>query len=762
MIAGVAVGVALFLLLLGAHHALGAREQRTAWMQFGAGDQGSVYVDESASVALDAVLARTGADLVDGRPITRIDLAGPAAGGAAVGGAEEAAGATSPAGPVPGIGPVPAVGTAWLSPALAELVEALPSDQLGDRLGTVAGTIGEEGLGSPDALVVVSGVDREALAASYDATIVSSFTGRAYGGNTNYQVVALVGSIAILFPVLLLVGIVTDLGAAQRRERSTTLRLIGATGRDTARIAAVETGATALVGALVGTGLARLLVPLAAQLRIEDGRLFGSDLVTSPLVGTVAVVVATAASVAVAVRRAGRADRGPLTTAREAAEPRPGAARLLVLGAGLAVLVAVTLSELAGLAVPQTDVLLVAGFVATSAGLVLAGPWATRLVSLAALRHVRSASGVVALSRIARTPRATFRSVSGLVIAVFMVSVFAVAASTAFVGGDPVAEVTAQDRSVVSVGVDAHRVGGVGAGDADAGAVEEDGAVGDGGEGRTGEAPPAVTTTLGQVRDAAAPVADVAGVQRVVVAGAPRDDVDGTLVFAADDAAALGIAVPAGSSGAPAVALTPSTAPGARWTDGVVEPVDAPVLESAVPSRVLVVTDGSAAAIERARTALELTDVPAYGFASTRAEQLGDPSRSTLASFAAMANVGMAIATLVASASLTVATVAGVLDRRRNFGLLRLVGMPVRTLRAIVVKEAAVPLLAVTLAAVVLGFVVAWTIVVGLTGGGRRVGWPDWSYVATLAAASVLAVGSVTATFGTVRRSTSVSSTRFE
>jgi len=721
MVAGVAVGVSLFLLLLGAYHALGEREERTAWTQFGAGDAGLTYVGDPGDVPADAVLAATGRDLVRGQVVTRIDLAGPA---------EEAAGATSPVGPVPGVGAVPAPGTTWLSPALAELVAALPADQLGDRFGTVAGTVGTEALGSPDALVAVTGASRDELAETSDAAVVRSFTGRPYGGNSNYQVVALVGSVAILFPVLLLVGIVTDLGAAQRRERWTTLRLMGATRGDTARIAAVETGATALGGALLGTGLARLLVPLAAQLRIDDGRLFASDLVTSPLVAGLAVVVATAASVAVAVRRATRSDRGPLSTARETAEQRPRATRLLVLAAGLAALLGISVAGLAGVAVPGLDLLLVGGFVVTSVGLVLAGPWATLLVSRVALRHARSASGMVALSRIARTPRATFRSVSGLVIAVFMVSVFAVAATTAFAGG-PDVELTALDRSVVQVGVDP--------------------GLGDGSEdGSGGASVPGLT--IAEMRSEAAGLADVAGVTRVVVAGTIVDDFDGTLVLDAADAEAIGVAVP---SGAQVVTVL-------RGVVDQVEAVDPSVRDAAVPTQLLVLTDGSSAAVDRARTALETSDLPVLGFPSTRAEQVIDTSDSTAASFAAMANVGMAIATLVASASLTVATVAGVLDRRRTFGLLRLVGMPVRTLRSIVVKEAAVPLLAVTLAAVVLGFVVAWTIITGLSGGDRRVGWPDWSYVATLAAASLLAVVSVTATFGTVRRSTAVASTRFE
>ena len=69
--------------------------------------------------------------------------------------------------------------------------------------------------------------------------------------------------------------------------------------------------------------------------------------------------------------------------------------------------------------------LLIVGFLLILVGIVVIGPWLTRLVSRIGLRQARSASAVIAASRIQQTPVATFRSVSGLVIAVFVVSVFA-------------------------------------------------------------------------------------------------------------------------------------------------------------------------------------------------------------------------------------------------------------------------------------------------------------------------------------------------
>ena len=70
-------------------------------------------------------------------------------------------------------------------------------------------------------------------------------------------------------PVPLLISIVTGLGAAQRRERFATLRLIGASPQVVARIAAVETAVPSLIGAVLGVVLA---IVLEAGCRADTGQ----------------------------------------------------------------------------------------------------------------------------------------------------------------------------------------------------------------------------------------------------------------------------------------------------------------------------------------------------------------------------------------------------------------------------------------------------------------------------------------------------------
>ena len=128
---------------------------------------------------------------------------------------------------------------------------------------------------------------------------------------------------------------------------------------------------------------------------------------------------------------------------------------------------------------------------------------------------------------------------------------------------------------------------------------------------------------------------------------------------------------------------------------------------------------------------------------------------------AALAYIGVFVAVVIAGISLAVSTVAAILDRKRVLGLMRLIGTLVSVLRKVIVQEAAVPLLAVLLLSVGLGFLVAWLMITSF-GGGRTVTWPSMEYYAALLLSLLLALGAVAATFGLIRPNTALTATRFE
>ena len=395
IVAGVMVGVALFLMLLAAAQAFPERSIRSSWASIalmpGISEQ-SNHTDLQPDHVLtgDELAVASSLDTVGDEPITVLQVALPESGATSV--------------RVPGSDVVPKQGEYLASPALAERIASLPADQLGDRYGKQVGVLGPDAVEGPDSLVAVVGTDLGTVASSQSfipPQVVTSFQGVPYE-NEAYRIAMLIGAIAVLVPALLLVGIVTDLGAAQRAERFATLRLIGATPQQVARTAALEIGATTFVGALAGVALHLVMIPVAAQITLGSSRFYHSDLLRSPVNAVLAVAVTTAGAAAVAWWRTRRADVGPLGGSRARSERRPRLLALapVILGmAGLASTPAVARQEPA-----LTIYLLPASFLCAMLGLLWAGPVLTWWVARGGGALARSAAQVIGFNRITQHP----------------------------------------------------------------------------------------------------------------------------------------------------------------------------------------------------------------------------------------------------------------------------------------------------------------------------------------------------------------------
>ncbi|KAM9861511.1 hypothetical protein ACI1US_02608 [Leucobacter sp. BZR 635] len=711
--AGVAVGVALLLLVLAAYSALGERSARSTWAlpHFSAETipAEGTPTDDTVFVAVHGNFGSPG-DYFSGQRITRIAIA------------------ATPKSTieVPGIGTPPAPGEFFASPALAELIKAAPSDELADRYGTPAGIIDRAGLIGPEQLLVVVGEDAEKVTGMLGAVNRDELTGYSYP-NLNYQIIAIVGGFAVLFPVTVLIAIVTKLGQAARTERFSTIRLIGAKPRLVARIATVESFVPALGGSLVGVVLFYALRPIAALLPVEGTRFFVTDLnVAWP--GILAVALGTAALAAVvAYVTALRSELGPLGGSREQRERAPRIASLIPLALGTLVIVAPAISAKLGLVLPFHWIMILGGFVLITVGLVLAGPYLAWLVSRAGAARVSGAAGLLAMSRISRHPRATFRSVSGLVLALFVVTLFAVGTTTETrdsVVDAPASEIVPPDTLMLNLIF-----------------AEEPGSDGN--------------------AHLLAPVADTPGVERVIIADWFDGDetLDGGFVLDNADARALGLTPGDGARTWVEPSYFDSFPSGGPAQTEAISEADAAL---AYPSMALVMTDGSAGALERARTAVSASEFPVQMLPTTRAEQADVGETSFARQYAGLAWIGILIATLISVVSLTVSTIAGMIDRKRVLGLLRLSGMPTRTLRRMIVVETVLPLATVFLVTIGLGFATAWGIVVGLSTGERNVTMPDTSYLGLLALCFGLAAAAVLVVLRSVRSELPLAATRFE
>jgi len=719
---GVAVGVCLLLLLWGGANGLSARDDRGAWLR----ETGSPSV--SSPVASDGPATSGPATPVPLTPDTVLMEANPVeVFRDQLINRRDVAALGSTTVKIPGIGTPPASGNYYASPALQRLIEATPRDELGDRFGTFAGTIDGAALPGPDSLIVVTGATEAELRQNGRAFLVSEFTTNPYGGSAAaYNTVLSIGAVAVFFPVLLLISIVTGLGAAQRRERFATLRLIGASPQVVSRIAAVETAVPSLIGAVLGVVLAIVLRPAAAQIPVNGTRMFAADLTTGWAASAAVVAVVVAASAIVAAHRTARAGIGPLGVTRAVHEKTPTMWRAVPLLAGLAAMITAVLMiqvfevRLAWLDSP----LLILGFLLILVGIVVIGPWLTRLVSRIGLRQARSAAAVIAASRIEKTPVATFRSVSGLVIAVFVVSVFA--------GGSSIIEST--EAPLARPGL---------------------------------LQPTSLHATLSpghtpaQAAEAARQASQLPGIRNATVGYGPGalsgPDAGPEIYLRAADAAGLGFEdIPATE------VVTVDTSFLYSWTMQplALTPAPATNLDSLVPVVIVLGTDGTQAAMDRARTELDRSGITAVPATSPLDLKLQSTGR-LIQGLAGLAYLGMFVAIAIAGLSLAVATASAVLDRKRVLGLMRLMGMPVSVLRRIITREATVPLLTVLLLSVGLGFLVAWLMVTFID-DSYRVSWPAPDYFMALGLSLFLALGAVTATFGLIRGHTAITATRFE
>ena len=701
IVAGVMVGITVFLMLAAASQAFGERSRRSTWHQ--PVSTNPTYLEPDTVLTPTTAVIASSTDYYEGRVITIMLVA--------------ATPDTSVR--IPGSDVMPRPGQYLASPALAELIDSTPADQLGERYGEQVGTLSNDAVEGPDSLVAVIGADQSQVLGRQGPgmpppQVVTELVGHDYASQV-WRIVAAIGAIATLVPVLLLVAIVTDLGAAQRAERFATLRLIGATPGQVARIAALETAATTLLGALLGVGAYLALIPAAARIVINSSRFFPHDLLASPAIIAASVLGTTLGAAAVAWWRTRRAGIGPLGASRERSERPPRLRSLLPLLTGLAGLTAVrVVSRGSEVSATTIGLLLVSSFCLTMLGLLWAGPLLTSWSARLARYGARSAAQVISLGRLAQHPRAAFRAVGGLVIAVYVVTLFAVAI-TAAAG----TTIPAQGPGYLST-TTLYTI----AGPSDPAAL---GAVAN----RLGDVEGVGTVALARME---APRGSGGAEESEGSEDSERDKEQNRagmrLTLSVEDARALGAGDAQSDTGWVSVS--------SRWLVNAAadpEPAEAPGEEPA-PTVLLAGTDGGAGALERARTLMETSDLNLTMYPITRSDRTAVMATAMENQFATLGYIGILIAAGVSTVSLAVSTIASLLARRRMLSLLRLVGMPRDVLRHSVAYETLLPVAGVLALGIGAAVYTAWILVTGTS--SRSIGWPTGSYYAVVGACLAL------------------------
>ena len=346
----------------------------------------------------------------------------------------------------------PRPGEYYLSKALADAVAEYPEDNILARFGKntkYLGVIPSEYTASPDALMIVRGASAEEVAES-DAFTKSqgqpSYFADVYRTDANglksdakidpVAVIVLgVGGTILLFPIVIFVSVATQLGAAQREKRYAALRLIGATKRQVGRVLMLESLLASVVGVIIGLGAFWLLQAPLQDFKMDGMRFNPSDLALTGTQYALIIGLTLGLTTFVNWRRMRRAQISPLGVSRSVEKVKKLRAwRALVPALGIAFFA--WLSSKPGRdwldankesAIPM--LLLTAALLLVMFGLILAGGWLTNKLSLLAARWANNASMLIAGKRTAVHSRTIFRSVSGVVLALFAGSFYLTATS---------------------------------------------------------------------------------------------------------------------------------------------------------------------------------------------------------------------------------------------------------------------------------------------------------------------------------------------
>ncbi len=321
-------------------------------------------------------------------------------------------------------------GEYYLSPALKKVIDEHPTDDILARFGRFnkyLGTVPEKYLATPDSLLIISGVDVKEVKEHeehYSKIYRSGFDDSTPYGAASIIVLSVGGAI-LLFPIIVFVSVATQLGATQREKRYAALRLIGATKRQVNRVLILESLLASAVGIAVGfIGFWSLQAPLL-NFRINGERMWPSDMRLSVLQHLVIIALTLGLTAFINWRRMRRAQISPLGVSHTLEKVKKLRIwRVIILAIGLGLFA--WLSTKDGRQWIRKDssgtvssLVFVGAFLAIMLGLVLSGSWLTNKIALLCVRLSDNASVLIAGKRTAVHSRAIFRSVCGVVLALF-------------------------------------------------------------------------------------------------------------------------------------------------------------------------------------------------------------------------------------------------------------------------------------------------------------------------------------------------------
>ena len=585
----------------------------------------------------------------------------------------------------------PAPGEIVASPRLAELLASPEGGLLRPRFpGRVVATLEDRWLRTPGELVAYVGAKPGDLPFR---DVVEGFGPHPeYAGVVDeggfaieepLSQVAFLISIGLLIPILVFVVTGARLSASARESRLAAIRLVGGTPSQVRLVGAGESLIAGVLGCVLGIALFLATRPILAAAVPPGDRWFPSDIAPPPAIVAAVLVGILALSVGASLVSLRRVVVTPLGVARKGARRIRAGWRWAMLGTGLAGLLAVMLAKKGIIGSDRIAVgFLIGSYGLTGLGAAAAAPVAGSVVARV-LARLSSGPGVLLGARRLRVdPRAAGRTVGGIVIVVIAATI-----TSLYVGvyeaqmGEYSFPWSLRASTVIVEPYDDTRVG----------TLEEalrnvDGVLGTAPAWR-GSTPSGFDVLM----------ADCDELDRMIAKDLPSckaNDVVQTgpqygrglrphfRVFA--DRADLEVRVTASTVRRSYIQL-------GQWTTALLVPLASvpQVSDRVPPSVVFATTDGDPATVERIRNALwpNPVDVRPRGEPSDYGDQV-----PVLVGSAVRLGIGITFA--IAAATMLIAAVDAVGERRRARATLAAVGTSTRTLRRALTVETALPMLA--------------------------------------------------------------------
>lgn len=341
---------------------------------------------------------------------------------------------TNPADVIPlGMAELPINNEVWVTPALKELIDDHSS--LAQRYDgyVIRDTFPNELAPSSDSLMLLYSIQPN-LIHNDDAQFKIVTTEELWQTYNNYiaqdsaqttllRTALLMVGVILVVPLLLLVTEVSRIGITQREKKYAALSLVGATSAQIRMLAAIETVPLGLLGSAFGVLLFVIVgVPILGHIPIGGSTFWEADLGLSMSTYVVVCCIVTFCSFVASLQAFRSVKVSPLTVTRTNNDMRRSTILSmlpLLIGLGGIFTLAEYGSSWYDANTELGGIILVSLLAVVTLGIFMSGQFITRLFSILLIKCSRDAATTIAAYRLRTVARKTFRSISGIILALF-------------------------------------------------------------------------------------------------------------------------------------------------------------------------------------------------------------------------------------------------------------------------------------------------------------------------------------------------------